>query len=126
MAVFDFKLIAQRKAELQLNYFGSPAPIIATYIYRLKIKTSNTSVEERTGDNQNSQDDVFELPLPLIDNKERYIILSNELSAFNADSKYSIQLDVVQDGVITNSFVEKGEVKLNEPSHGKTILIRIN
>lgn len=126
MAVFNFNLTGKNAIKVKLNYIGSPAPVVAAYIYRLKSKQSNTPLEEFTGDNQNSEDDIKALPQPLADNKDRYLIISNEISAFNADTKYAIQIQIEQDGVVTNTFEDKGEVKLNEPSHGKTILIKIN
>ncbi len=125
MAVFNFKIKAQNTIKIKLNYFGNPAPVIATYLYRLKTKDSNKSVEEFSGDNQNSDDDIFSLPVPLSENKNKYIIISNEISAFNANSGYSIQIEIIQDDVVTDTFEDKGEVVLNEPSHGKTILIRM-
>ena len=83
---------------------------IGSYRLRLWEPSSNTVVLDRSGNNQNPDDDCYELPLPTMNNNGRLVQL--ECSILSPDpkptDKYSLALTVKQGRKILDKITEAG------------------
>lgn len=62
---------------IEILYFGN---LTASYVYSLWEKNSNTKKDEKTGNNQNSDDDKYDLPSPASDNEGRIVEVFSTLN----------------------------------------------
>ena len=100
------------EVKIQITYKGAP-PVLAGYVYKLIANNSNAPLDYHQGDNQNSQDDLYSLPTPVMANKNRMITLTSSVAAINSDADYVVQIDVIQDGAITDTLKSYGKVVAN-------------
>lgn len=63
--------------KVQIDYFG---PLTASYVYTLWEKNSNAKADERSGNNQNSQDDLYDLLSPVNENDGRIVEVFSTLA----------------------------------------------
>ncbi len=110
MALIETKLKADAKdVRVIINYSGT-TPVLAGYEYQLKAENANQPIESHEGDNQNNQDDIYPLPSPISDNTGRKVVLTSKIAAIDADSDFIVRMDVLQDGVITDTLKSSGHV----------------
>ena len=109
---FDPKGPAMR---VEINYLGA---ITASYVYILWGATSNARVDERSGNNQNDQDDRYELPMPVDSNLLRKVEVFSILK--NGDS---VNLKAVVVIKIFQGNKKIGEVKEEELIDAKKTVI---
>ena len=110
MALIETKLKADAKdVRVIINYSGT-TPVLAGYEYQLKAENANQPIESHEGDNQNNQDDIYPLPSPISDNTGRKVVLTSKIAAIDADSDFIVRMDVLQDGVITDTLKSPGHV----------------
>lgn len=100
---------------VEIDYLGA---ITASYIYVLWGATSNAKVDERSGNNQNPQDDRYELPQPVDSNLLRKIELFSVLK--NGDS---VALKAVVVIKVFQGNKKIGEVKEDETIEAKKTVI---
>jgi hypothetical protein len=125
MALEEFTLRAKNEVIVDIKYVSKNGPIMATYSYKLKSKSSNEPIEIHTGDNQNSQDDSFYLPSPIKLNKDRYILISSEIAAIDRDTDFKIIVSVLQDNFKPEVFTIIGRVSANNDSINKLLMLKI-
>ena len=126
MALINSKLRENvSDVKIQITYLGSN-PVLAGYEYQLKPPYSNSPLEDRTGDNQNSQADIYSLPSPIEDNIGRKIVLTSKIAAIDKDSDYTVKMDVIQDGTITDTLTSNGNVKAKGESKLSFDIIRFS
>lgn len=78
--------------KIQITYFGG---CTASYVYTLWEKDSNAKVEEKSGNNQNTQDDNYMLPLS--NNKNRIIEIFSTIKNPDArDVQELVAIEVFQ------------------------------
>lgn len=95
--------------KIEIIYKGTH-PVLAGYLYQLKTDDLNTPIEERQGDNVNSQDDIYPLPTPINHNKNRKVVLTSKISAIDHDAEYEVRMNVIQDGITTDTLKSQGKV----------------
>ena len=80
--------------KVQIDYFGG---LTASYVYTLWEKNSNAKADEKSGNNQNSQDDKYELPTPVQQNEGRIIEVFSILNnPDTTDSRETVAIKVMQ------------------------------
>jgi hypothetical protein len=80
--------------KVDIQYLGA---LTASYVYTLWDTDTNAIVEERKGNNQNSQDDNYTLPQPTSQNKNRIIdVFSTLKNGDNAKIKGTVVVKVFQ------------------------------
>jgi hypothetical protein len=105
MTVINSKILSDTtEIRIRINYLGS-APVLAGYAYELKKKDANPPIEHHTGDNQNSQDDIYPLPGAPSENVGRMAIVTSKIAAIDKDSDYEVKIEVIQDGTVTDTLV---------------------
>jgi hypothetical protein len=105
-----------KDVKIKISYRGNPQAVLAVYNYQLKSDEANQPVESHEGDNQNCQDDIFSLPTPIGLNVGRFILIRSQIAAVNVDTSYSIIVEVIQDGEVTDTLENKGVAKANGSS----------
>ena len=112
------KITAEIKAnttelKIKITYSSNPAPVLAVYEYQLKESDSNPPVETHSGDNQNSQDDIYLLPTPSQINKKRYALIKSNVAAIDKDADFTIKIEVIQNDITTDTLLSNGKVLAN-------------
>ena len=126
MALINSKLRGNvSDVRIQITYLGSN-PVLAGYEYQLKPGDSNSPLEDKTGDNQNTQADIYSLPVPVTDNIGRKVVLTSKIAAIDKDADYTVKMDVIQDGTITDTLISKGKVKADGESKLSFDIIRFS
>lgn len=116
MALKESKILADTKdIKIEILYKGT-SPILAGYEYQLKEKNSNAVLDDKTGDNANSQDDVYHLPAPSMDNVGRRAVVTSKVAAADHDSDYTVIINVYQNNLITETLIATGKVYANGQS----------
>ena len=92
----------------------------------MKPGDSNSPLEDKTGDNQNTQADIYSLPVPVTDNIGRKVVLTSKIAAIDKDADYTVKMDVIQDGTITDTLISKGKVKADGESKLSFDIIRFS
>ena len=110
MALIESKLLAAvTDVKIKITYWGT-RPVLAGYVYQLKSSNPDATVDEKNGDNTNSEDDIYSLPTPVADNVGRKVRLVSSVTAIDDDSDFTVQMDVIQDGQITDTLISPGHV----------------
>lgn len=94
---------------LEVN-FVFEGPIVASYYYNLYKKDSNDTAQEGPGNNQNTQDDRYYLPLPENDNNGRIIELNTSFYTTATAGNYKITIELYQSGVKIDEHFEEAAV----------------
>jgi hypothetical protein len=111
MALIYSKLKAGvTKVKIEIVYSGTN-PVLAGYEYQLKEKNSNAILDDKEGDNQNSQDDIYWLPTPITDNIGRKVLLTSKIAALDKDAEYEVKMKVLQDDINTDTLISVGKVR---------------
>jgi hypothetical protein len=109
MALIKVKLIdGVSDVKIKITFSGT-TPVLAGYVYELKANNSNAPIEERIGDNLSSQDDIYPLPTPIQENIGRKVVLTSKIAAIDRDSDYEVKMEVIQDGIITDTLTTPPE-----------------
>lgn len=110
MALITSRLLdGAEEVKIRIRYAGSN-PVLAGYEYQLKTYDTNEVLEERSGDNQEGDDDIFILPMPVAENTGRKVVLSSAVAAIDKDSDFEITMEVIQDGEVTDTLINTGHV----------------
>ena len=119
--------------KVQIDYLGT---LTASYVYTLWEKNSNAKADEKSGNNQNSQDDKYELPSPVQQNVERIIevfstltnpdvtdsreivpikILQGNTTLFSEEDPTGVQIAGENFSVVEEKIVQAGTTELSDP-----------
>ena len=100
--------------------------IVASYSFILWDAHSNTRLLSHIGNNQNTQDDVYELPSPVEDNDGRLIQLRTEFKALDPINvkQHKIMVEVYQGDELIGKAEEVGDN--NVKAQGSLIFILLN
>lgn len=100
------------QVQIKLDFLGD---FFAEYSYELWSATDNTKVDEKDGNNNNPQDDIFFLPTPLIQNNGR---LAKFTISFQGRSEnhpnYEMNANVIQDGKVIGTASDTGILTFEE------------
>ena len=100
--------------QLDIQYLGA---FTASYVYTLWEANSNAQVSQLSGNNMNSQDDVYPLPSPVAANVGRLIdVFSTLKNASDSDMNGIVQVKVSQGGTTLTTISEKEDLPA-----GKTV-----
>ncbi len=81
-----------------IDFYGR---LTASYVYTLWERNSNSKVDERSGNNQNSQDDKYPLPTPVNDNVGRIIEFFSTLNnSSENDEKEIVAIKITQGDIL--------------------------
>lgn len=90
--------------QLEIQYLGA---FTASYVYTLWEANSNAQVSVLSGNNMNSQDDIYPLPSPVSANVGRLIdIFSTLKNATDSDMNGVVRITILQGSVELDSFDE--------------------
>ena len=83
---------------INITYFGV---CTVSYVYTLWEKKSNAKVDEKSGNNQNDEDDNFNLPSPIVHNDGRIIeIFSTMKNPDSQDTEEIVAIQVFQGNIV--------------------------
>ena len=100
--------------QLDIKYLGA---FTASYVYTLWEANSNAQVSVLSGNNMNSQDDIYPMPSPVSANIGRLIdIFSTMKNASDSDMSGIVQVTITQGGQVVDTIPEKEDLPA-----GKTV-----
>ena len=100
--------------QLDIKYLGA---FTASYVYTLWEANSNAQVSALSGNNMNSQDDIYPLPSPVSANVGRLIdIFSTMKNASDSDMNGVVQVILTQAGNVLDTIAETEDLPA-----GKTV-----
>jgi len=100
---------------LKIKFKVENGVIAIAYTIKLSERDSNKAVAYYDGDNQNPEDDVYFLPIPIEQNNERILRLSATFYPLDLDlsKKYLIKLEVYQRDILLDSIEQDGDLTLS-------------
>jgi|GEM_PF-2158893 len=106
---------------LKVNFVVRNGVLAVAYWIKLSEKNSNKAVATFEGDNLNSEDDCYYLPMPVDDNNERIIRLSADFYGLDPElsKKYSMGIEVYQGDRLLKYVEREGNLS---PAHQSILL----
>jgi hypothetical protein len=101
---------------VEIRYQG---PIIAEYTYRLRAASTNATVRQETGDNDNEDDDIYVLPTPISNNNDRKITVGSDFASADGTEnnvKWVTNVIVFQDNKELGRGTDKGTYPKDDQS----------
>ncbi len=108
--------------KFKIEYKG---PIVAEYTYRLREAGSNAVIVEKTGDNDNPEDDLYYLPTPVSGNDNRKISIGSDFASLDgtsSDVQWQSIVTIYQGASKIGEEIIKGEYPTDDGSY---ILIKL-
>lgn len=100
------------QVQIKLEFLGD---FFAEYLYELWSAIDNSKADEKEGNNNNPQDDIFNLPTPLILNKGRLAKFTiSFLGRSENHPNYEMNARVFQDGMELGVASDAGLLTFNE------------
>jgi hypothetical protein len=103
---------------LKVNFVVKNGVLAVAYCIKLSEKNSNKAVATFEGDNLNTEDDCYYLPMPVDDNNERIIRLSADFCGLDPElsKSYSMGIEVYQGDRLLKYACKEGDLSLTTQS----------
>ncbi len=97
------------RIKIAISYKGL---IVASYVYQLWEAESNDVITTKKGNNQNTDDDAYFLPMPVSYNIGRIIDVRSRFVGLDPDvaKKYEVKIEVFQGDKFIDEAVDAGEL----------------
>ena len=121
MKTINFNKLGE-ELKVELTFIGL---ITASYEFTVWAADSNDKIMHESGNNQNSQDDIYKLPVPIAQNDNRIIQLRTEFVGLDPinSKQFKIKIAVYQGTHIVGECDEEGEV--NSKMQGSLIYAKL-
>ena len=96
--MYNLTISPHTPVTIEIRYFGL---LSASYVYSLWEMNSNLKVDTKHGNNLNSADDIFQLPVPNSNNVGRLVELFSTLNNPEPDARPEIvAINIIQDNTV--------------------------
>jgi hypothetical protein len=99
---------------LKVNFTVRNGVLVVAYWIKLSEKNSNKAVATFEGDNLNTEDDYYYLPMPVDDNNERILRLSADFYGLDPElsKRYSMGIEVYQGDRLLKYVNREGDLSM--------------
>jgi hypothetical protein len=124
MKIINFK---KEGGRLKVNFrFEGLVPI--SYVFEFFEANSNDLVLNPAprGNNLNSDDDSYPLPMPSQLNKGRIIMFHPSINALDEDADFNIIIEVIQENMVLDTLTHKGHIKKGGMTQKPMLIVKLN